>query len=50
MINNFLFYFKVQKKKCTGGPHDEWTNCGSACPLTCEKPKRGLCTKVFSIK
>ncbi|XP_044006509.1 balbiani ring protein 3-like isoform X2 [Aphidius gifuensis] len=33
------------KKVCTGGPNDGWTNCGSACPLTCEKPVAGVCTK-----
>ncbi|XP_015109674.1 inducible metalloproteinase inhibitor protein [Diachasma alloeum] len=31
-------------RRCTGGPHDRCTLCGSACPLTCARPNPGICT------
>lgn len=30
------------KTKC--GLNEEYTTCGTACPLTCEKPNVGPCT------
>ncbi|XP_076648246.1 zonadhesin-like isoform X2 [Halictus rubicundus] len=42
----------VPKKLCPadGGPricplNEEWKECGSACPLTCDNPEPGVCTK-----
>ncbi|XP_011298965.1 SCO-spondin [Fopius arisanus] len=32
-------------RRCFGGPHDHCTLCGSACPLTCARPYRGICTE-----
>ncbi|XP_063993885.1 tenascin-like [Diachasmimorpha longicaudata] len=31
--------------RCTGGPNDKCTLCGTACPLTCDRPEPGICTK-----
>ncbi|CCV02050.1 immune reactive putative protease inhibitor [Invertebrate iridovirus 25] len=37
-----LLVYYYTKGKC--GPNEEYTTCGTACPLTCEKPKVGVCT------
>ncbi|XP_043274942.1 chymotrypsin inhibitor-like [Venturia canescens] len=31
------------RRPCKGGPMDRPTECGSQCPLTCEKPNPGPC-------
>ncbi|XP_076660872.1 serine protease inhibitor swm-1-like [Halictus rubicundus] len=41
----------VPKESCPAdgpescSPHEEWNDCGTACPLTCENPEPRVCTK-----
>lgn len=43
VVLGLILILKLQPKhKC--GQNEEYTMCGTACPLTCEKPEVGPCT------